>query len=55
MGLAHMFLFLYKHNPMCYIYTRNLPYFFFPLIWYLEHREAFIFAAENETLMPPNL
>jgi len=32
MGLAHMFLFLYKHNPMCSIYTRDLPYFFFPLI-----------------------
>jgi len=29
MGLAHMFLFLYKHNPMCSIYTRDLPYSFF--------------------------
>jgi len=29
MGLAHMFLFLYKHNPMCSIYTRDLFYSFF--------------------------
>ena len=29
MGLAHMFLFLYKHNPMCSIYTNDLPYSFF--------------------------
>jgi len=29
MGLAHMFLFLYKHNSMCSIYTRDFPYSFF--------------------------
>jgi len=27
MGLAQMFLFLYKHNPMCSIYTRYLQFF----------------------------
>ena len=26
MGLVHMFLFLYKHNPMCSIYTKDLSY-----------------------------
>ena len=29
MGLAHVFLFLYKYNPMCSIYIRYLPYSFF--------------------------
>ena len=29
MGFAHMFLFLYKHNLMCSIYTRDLPYSLF--------------------------
>jgi len=28
-GLAHTFLFLYKRNPMCSIYTKNLSYSFF--------------------------
>ena len=29
MGLTPIFFFLYKHNHMCSMYTRNLPYSFF--------------------------
>ena len=32
-----MFLFLYKHNPMCSIYTRDLPYSFFYFNMVSEH------------------
>ena len=42
-----MFLFLYKHNPMCSIYTRDLPYSFFSFNMHLEHRVRIHFLMVN--------
>jgi len=47
MGLTPIFFFLYKHNRMCSMYTRDLPYSFSSLIWYLEHRVRVHFLLVN--------